>query len=143
MLKQAIANGTITDDTDKDALFNSHREYKKWDKAQFKRNLKALIKASKNPKKNKKKWFKSKAKNLLRKDIIEKKVTDASDPAVVYQMRPEYSDFEFARFKVNLANLIEVVYRDYERMRNDCEFYGHDLGVLTEIQGNEIQPKKP
>ena len=61
MLVKMIADGFITEKTDKVALFESDPEFLKWDKDQFKRNLKALFNAAKNPKKkDKPKWGKVK-----------------------------------------------------------------------------------
>jgi hypothetical protein len=51
LLVKMIADGFITEETDKVALFESDPEFLKWDKNQFKRNLKALFNAAKNPKK--------------------------------------------------------------------------------------------
>ena len=139
MLRKEIEAGNVDQNTDKDALHASHSEYKKWDKAQFKRNLKALIKAVLNPnKKNKVKWYKSEAKKLLREDIIANKVSVMTDPKVVYEMRPEYKDFDFEKFKTNLANLIEAVFRDYERMMTDCDAYGHDLCRLADLREGKV-----
>ena len=134
MLRQGIMNKTITKDTNKDALHASDPEYTKWNKTQFKRNLKALIKACNNPGRRKVKWFKSTAKELLRADIIDKKVTSLSDPAEVYQMHLEYSNFEFDNFKTNLKNLIEAVIRDFQRMSDDCEYFGHDLAYVEMLR---------
>ena len=75
MLRKAIEDGNIDQNTDKDMLHGSHPEYKKWDKSQFKRNLKALIKSVLDPNKKKVKWYKSEAKKLLRKDIMENTVS--------------------------------------------------------------------
>ena len=44
----------------------------------------------------------SEARKLLKEDIVASIVTDQSNPADVYRMRPEYSEFEFANFKTNM-----------------------------------------
>jgi hypothetical protein len=50
-------------------------------------------------------------------------VTDQSDPVEVYKMHPEYSDFEYSNFKTNMANLIEKILSEFEKMRTDCEYF--------------------
>jgi len=77
-------------------------------------------------------WAKSKAKELLRNDIILGKVNERVNAQEVYLMRPQYKDYAMDKFRTNLGNLIKAVRKDIERMRKDCEAYGHDRAVLAE-----------
>jgi len=86
-------------------------------------------------------WINSKAKKLLRDDIILGKVTGTMTPEAVFQMRKEYKDYKFERFKDNLKNLIAAVNKDVARMQKDCEFYGHDCARLMQIRSAE--PPRP
>jgi hypothetical protein len=94
-----------------------------------------------NGKKGKIRWYKSKAKLKLKEDIIAGTVTDESDPKDVYGMHPKFKDFEFKDFKTSLANLIEAIQKDYTRMRDDCEYYGHDLAIIKELRQRNPLPK--
>ena len=138
-----IEDGLITEESNAEDLFISEEEFLRWDKAQFKRNLKALFNTLKTQKKKAPKWADSEAKKILKQDIIQLEVTDASDPEEVYKMHPEYSQFEYSNFKTNLANLIEKVLSDFERMRTDCEFFGHDLAVLAVYRENHPLERTP
>ncbi len=52
-------------------------------------------------------WRSSKAKQLLREDILAKAVTEDMDAQSVFDMRPEYKLYKFNNFKTNLKNLLE------------------------------------
>lgn len=142
MLKKMIEDEIITEETNTEDLFNSEIEFMMWDKAQFKRNLKALLKGAKNPKK-KPNWAESEAKKILKQDIITLEVTDQSDPAEVYKMHPEYSEFEYQNFRTNMSNLIEKILSEFERMRTDCEYFGHDLALLAVYREDNPLPRTP
>ena len=78
-------------------------------------------------------WAKSKAKELLRNDIILGKVNERMNAQEVYLMRPQYKDYRMDNFRTNLGNLIKAVRKDIlEHMGKDCEAYGHDRAVLAE-----------
>lgn len=82
-------------------------------------------------------WRTSAAKALLRDDIITGRVLPNMNAAQVYQMRPEFQKFPMKRFTPNLQNLRSVIARDYSRMCRDCEYYGHDIGLLLGIRKDE------
>jgi hypothetical protein len=58
-------------------------------------------------------------------------------------MHPEYSEFEFANFKTNMENLVEKILCEFERMRSDCEYYGHDVALLADYRVHHPLPKTP
>jgi hypothetical protein len=82
-------------------------------------------------------WRTSTAKRLLKDDIIEGRIMPNMDANQVHQMRPEFQKFPLKRFKPNLENLRRVIARDYSRMCRDCEYYGHDIGLLLDLRQNE------
>ena len=53
-------------------------------------------------------WRSSKAKELLREDILAKLVTEDMEAQSVFDMRPEYRLYKFNNFKTNLKNLLEA-----------------------------------
>jgi hypothetical protein len=71
-------------------------------------------------------WKKSKAKKLLKKDIIDGTVTDDMAPIFVYAMRQEYKPYKLENFRSNLRSLQKKIQRDYGRRDRDCMDYGHD-----------------
>jgi hypothetical protein len=96
------------------------------------------------PKQKKKKrsppWKHSAAKDQLYRDILDG-VVKGMTARQVYDLHPDqYSIFPFANFSSNLRNLREAVERDSERMQRDCEFYGHDRGILVTIRPAPSQP---
>jgi hypothetical protein len=92
-------------------------------------------------KKKEESWRKSKARELLKDDIILGTILPQMEAAEVYEMRPEFKKFPFKRFGPNLQNLRLAIVRDYKRMSTDCEYYGHDVGVLMELRAND-PPRK-
>jgi hypothetical protein len=77
-------------------------------------------------------WAESEAKRLLRQDLIEGRVPDNWTGVQVKQMRPEYAPYSQARFTANLKTLRDGLERDYARMVEDVEIFGHDMALLTE-----------
>jgi hypothetical protein len=73
-------------------------------------------------------WINSKAKELLRNNIIAGKVTNKSQPETVQ----EYTKWPYKNFKTNLKNLLQAVTLDYRRMAEDCDAYGDDIALLLE-----------
>lgn len=64
------------------------------------------------PPNNKKKptpWSKSKAKQLLREDIIAGTVKPEMDAKAVFLMRPEFQLYKLTNFRTNLKNLTEAI----------------------------------
>ena len=66
-------------------------------------------KKKKTTQNNKPAWRTSKAKGLLRQDIIDKIVTEEMAAATVFAMRNEYQEFPFKNFKTNLKNLFKSI----------------------------------
>ena len=85
----------------------------------------------------KSKWINSKAKELLRNDIISGKVTNKCNPETVHKSNEEYTKWPFPNFKTNLKNLLEAVALDYRRMAEDWEAYGHDIDLLLQLQEDD------
>ena len=75
-------------------------------------------------------WRSSSTKSHLRQSILSGAVTDDMDADVVYNFHDNYKKFPFENFKVNLNNLRGRVKKEIERMRIDCEAYGHDRALL-------------
>ena len=55
--------------------------------------------------KNRPKWRNSQAKKTLEQDILSGVVTDALKPKQVYEMHPEYKEFEIPYFRSNLYSM--------------------------------------
>jgi hypothetical protein len=85
------------------------------------------------------KWKNSEAKCLLHDDIISGDVPASMEAKDIYNMRPEYKNFEYSKFRTNLKNLRETIAKGYRRMQMDCEAYGHDRAVLKELQAANPQ----
>ena len=143
LLRAEIEAGTVDENSDPKLVHESNPEYEKWEFKRFKPNLKNLIKAVRSGRAKPEKWAKSKAKQLLRQDIIDGKVTDDMNPEDVYNSRDEYKRFELQNFKTNFKNLKESVYTAYEAMGEDCEIYGHDIALLKIIRANDPPRKVP
>jgi hypothetical protein len=79
-------------------------------------------------------WADSEAKRLLRMDLIEGRVPNEWTGVQVKQMRPEYAPYSQARFTANLKTLRDTLERDYGRMVEDVEIYGHDMALLNEYK---------
>lgn len=86
------------------------------------------------------KWKNSPAKELLRLDIIEKRVTEMMEPQTVYMMRPEFQLYVYKNFATNLGNLCKAVAANIARMQTDCEAYGHDLARIEQLEEGIEQP---
>ena len=77
-------------------------------------------------------WGKSRAKRLLKEDIVKGVVTDNMAPKDVYAMRQEYKQYKYENFCGNLLTLKKAVAKLYHRMGRDCEAYGHDRAMMME-----------
>ena len=85
-------------------------------------------------------WKKSTAKQILQDDIIAGRVTDDMNANQVYQMHDEYRDFPIQNFRANLKRLLKTIEKLQERMRVDCEAYGHDKAILMNEAALEEAP---
>ena len=74
------------------------------------------------------KWRNSNEKEVLRKDIVDFKVTEDMAAAQVYEMHNGiYKKFELKHFTTNLRNLRKSVEADRERMYFDSAAYYSDM----------------
>jgi hypothetical protein len=96
-------------------------------------------------KKGEEEWINSKAKEMLRNDIIAGKVTSKSlqEIEIVHQSHQEYAKWPLKNFKTNLKNLLEAIALDYQRMAEDAEAYGHDIALLQELQLDDLPEPTP
>jgi len=78
-------------------------------------------------------WLNSKAKQLLRDDIVTGVVSSKMEPKAVFTMRAEYQQYDYNNFVTNLRNLREAIVKDHKRMQKDCEYYGHDRSILPDL----------
>ena len=79
------------------------------------------------PQAKKEKWKDSRAKELLRIDIVEKRVTSDMKPKVVYAMRPEYQAFKKKNFSKNYRTLQKGIAKDQQRADVDHAAVARDL----------------
>ena len=145
MLREGILAGEIDATTDPKKLFESNPEFhKKWKISNFKTNLKNLIKAiaNGNGKVKVESWRKSKAKELLCSSIVAGKVTKKMKAADVYKMNAEYQLYPFENFTTNLKNLLETVSKEYKQVLQDCEFYGHDIALIKQLEADKKRSVK-
>ena len=145
LLRELILDNTVSEETDARLLHESYDEFRVWPFINFQRNLKSLIQSVRDGKTEKKpsKWRKSKARQMLKEDIVSGNVTDDMEPRVVYIISVEYQMYAFDRFKSYLDNLKEAIYRDFERMERDCIDYGHDLQAVMEIRKDDPPSCRP
>ena len=144
MLHAAITAGEVKEDVDIRQLHESHPEYKKWKYSRFRPNLINLFKAIKKGSLRVQKWRKSQAKEILKEAIVSGVVTDDMTAKEVHAMRPEYLQFPIENFTSNFERLREAIKNDFKRMQEDCQAYGHDVGLLQLIRLNENPvPKIP
>ena len=132
--------GVVTEASDPKEVHNSNPEYKKWGFDRFKPNLKNLIKSVRNGTTTIPKWTTSKAREILREDIISGNVTDDMAAEDVYGSNNEFKVFPFESFKTNLETLKSAIYSNIERMESDCMIYGHDIALLEVIREQEPYP---
>ena len=86
-------------------------------------------------------WINSKAKHMLREDILAGEVLDGMDPKVVYESRPEFQKFPYDRFRANLKSLHERIRKDRDRMEEDCEAYHADMSLLLALRDDDDAPE--
>lgn len=88
-------------------------------------------------------WLNSKAKKLLKNDILLGKVTAGMDFLQVKRMRPEFAPYKDEHFKTNLKNLLAAIERNKKRMREDILAYGHDVSVMRDLREKEPLERRP
>jgi hypothetical protein len=75
------------------------------------------------------KWEKSRAKALLRQAIVDGKVTRAMKRRQVYEMEPEYQEYEFKNFSRNCGTLLNEYEKNYTRANADAAALVHDRTI--------------
>ena len=75
------------------------------------------------------KWYYSKAKQLLLKDLIDGVVTDDMYPKDVWKMRDEYQAYPLKRFGVNYRGLQDTVNELKATAAADEEAFQHDVAL--------------
>ena len=85
-------------------------------------------------------WLNSKAKHILRKMIISGTVTGNHEPEDVFKLCDLFQSYPFPNFKTNLANLIDAVAKDYDRLQLDLEAFGHDQTLKDELRAANPPP---
>jgi hypothetical protein len=87
-------------------------------------------------------WKISRAKKLLRKDIVEGTVTNDMETLYVYGMRDEFMEYELKNFTANLKRLQEVIQKEQDRAVTDSDAYAIDLLINPPIlQGPSGYPQ--
>ena len=138
LLREDIIAGVVKPDDKAEDVFKTRPEFQLYVFKNFKTNLKNLRQAIatgvavKTPP-----WRNSKAKALLREDIITGFVKTKDSAEAVYAMRPEFQDFKLKNFTTNLKSLQLAIAKDHKRMQIDCEYYGHDRALLKELRKND------
>ncbi len=64
-------------------------------------------------------WIKSKAKEILKHDIINGTVNDEMEARDVYEMHEEYKEYEFRKFQNNFRSLKKVIKKHHNRAQED------------------------
>ena len=133
LLRQDIESGDVSEDMAAKEVYNSRPEYRVYPYYNFATNLTSLRKTLANDSRPHppEKWIKSKAKQVLREDIISGLVTPDMDTRTVYNMRDGlYHPYQFQNFITNLKNLRYAIELDYDRASEDAGFYGHDVAIV-------------
>jgi len=79
---------------------------------------------------SKEKFEQSASKALIRADILRRKITEDTDPVIVYNSNVEHQKWKYDNWKACLNRLIASVNRDRDRMLQDVIAYGHDLAIV-------------
>jgi hypothetical protein len=75
-------------------------------------------------------WRNSHAKQLLKEDIVEGRVSSSMPVKDVYEMRPTwYKRYKFNNFKTNLNGLRKRIRKDKDRADEDLAAYLHDMQI--------------
>ena len=105
LLRKDINEGRVTEEMQPKQVYGMHPEYKKYKYTNFTTNLKALRESIRDKGKYWTDWGTSEAKELLKKDIEEGRVTEQMQPHQVYEMHPEYKRYKYTNFTANLGSL--------------------------------------
>ena len=87
---------------------------------------------------SKEKFENSVSKALLRIDILQGRVTDATSPKAAYDLHPEeHHKWKYQAWCGAMKRLLAAVDRDQDRMQWDVLSYGHDIAI---IQAQRSEP---
>jgi hypothetical protein len=75
-------------------------------------------------------WQFSHAKEILVQEIFEGKVTENSNPDIVYNSNEEYKRYKKGNFKSNLKSLLKSLYNKEERSQFDAAAIVHDTALF-------------
>lgn len=132
LLKEDILSGVVTPEMKPKDVYEMRPEYKLYPLKRFAPNLKNLRESIEKEKKKGPKvvpWQDSMAKKLLEKDIDEGKVTSNMLPSEVYEMHPEYKQYDKKNFGSNLRNLRKSIGKEKERAAFDRAAFLHDRRI--------------
>jgi hypothetical protein len=136
LLKKDIEEGRVTEVMTAREVYEMHpAEFKIYKFQNFANNLKSLRALALLPPKETKApdWKDSDAKELLKKDIEEGRVTEVMMAREVYAMHPEFDIYKFQNFANNLKSLRALVKRNKESA-------AFDSAALANDQGNHPRP---
>jgi hypothetical protein len=71
-------------------------------------------------------WMNSRAKMLLRQDILDGKVVDSMKPKQVFEMRPEYEPYGLVKFRTNLKNLRDGIKKNHAKADSNSATLAHE-----------------
>lgn len=135
LLKEDITAGAVTPNMTAAEVYAMRPEHREYPKKNFTTNLRNLrnsiadyisrIDAAVIN------WRNSRAKELLKQDVLSGLVTADMKPAVVHEMHEECKEFAKKNFSTNLRNLRAVVDENRARMKGDLEAYEFDRLALA------------
>ena len=71
-------------------------------------------------------WQDSRAKKLLRQDILDKTVVESMKPKAIFEMRPEYKPYGLVNFRSNYYSLRKSIKSDQGKADSDSAALAHD-----------------
>jgi hypothetical protein len=131
LLRQDIVDGTVDESMGPKEVFQMRQEYPAYEYANFANNLKSLRESIKQNRGAVKPvpWQNSRAKMLLRQDIVDGIVNESMEPKEVFQMRHEYPAYEYDNFKTNLTNLLEFIQQSRAKADSDSAALARDRRI--------------
>jgi hypothetical protein len=135
LLREEIMAKVVTADSDPKVVHESQPLYNKYPLTNFKTNLKNLIKACENPKQplHHQNGRKALPKNYFLKTSL---LAESQLTWILKLSSKVNQNFSFTSSvisKLIWPIYLEAVLKDYDRLQDDCDAYGHDLAVLKEI----------
>jgi hypothetical protein len=128
LLKKDIVEGRVTIDMAPRDVYGMRDEFMEYELKNFTTNLKNLHAAIENKKDRAvAAWVSSRAKKLLKKDIVEGRVTIDMEAQYVYGTRDEFMEYELKNFTTNLRNLHAAIEKEQDRAVVDSDAYAHDI----------------